>query len=48
MIARKLISNEILPLRTSDTAKQALALMDEYKVFHLPIVNNEELLGLIS
>jgi len=48
MIARQLISNEILPLKTSDTAKQALAWMEEFKVAHLPIVNNEELLGLIS
>lgn len=48
MIARQLISNEILPLKTSDFARQALAWMDEFKVAHLPIVNNEELLGLIS
>lgn len=48
MIARQLITNEILPLKTSDTARQALAWMEEFKVFHLPIVNNEELLGIIS
>lgn len=48
MIARQLISSEILPLKTSDNARQALAWMEEYKVAHLPIVNHEELLGLIS
>lgn len=48
MIARQLISNEILPLKTSDSVRQALAWMEEFKVAHLPIVNNEELLGLIS
>lgn len=48
MIARHLITNEIPPLKTSDTGKTALGWMDEYKVSHLPIVNNEVFLGLIS
>ncbi len=48
MIARNLISTWLLPLKTSDTGKDALNRMDEYKVLHLPIVNNENLLGLIS
>ena len=48
MIARHLISEEILHLKTSDTGKTALGWMDEYKVSHLPIVNNEDFLGLIS
>lgn len=48
MIARNLITDEILPLKTSDTGKTALGWMDEYKVSHLPIVNNEAFLGLIS
>ena len=48
MIARHLITNEIIPLKTSDTGKTALGWMDEFKVSHLPIVNNEVFLGLIS
>jgi len=48
MVARHLITNEILNLKTSDTGKTALGWMDEYKVSHLPIVNNEVFLGLIS
>lgn len=48
MIARQLITREIIPLKTSDTGTDALNLMDEYKVLHLPIVNNESFLGLIS
>lgn len=48
MIARNLISTWLLPLKTSDTGLDALNRMDEYKVSHLPIVNNESLLGLIS
>jgi len=48
MIAGTLISNDILPIRTSDTGDEALAIMNEFGVRHLPIVNNKELLGVIS
>jgi acetoin utilization protein AcuB len=48
LIARELISDEIPPLKTSDTGVKALSWMEEFKVSHLPIVNNMELLGLIT
>ncbi len=48
MIVKELVSDEILPLKTSDTCSFALAQMEENRVHHLPIVNNRELLGLIS
>ena len=48
MIARELITDGILPLKTSDTGKTALSWMEDYKLSHLPIVNNEKFLGLIS
>lgn len=48
MLARDMISDELPALRTSDTGTTALNWMDIYKVSHLPIVNNEEFLGLIS
>ena len=48
MLAKELISNNIIPIKTSDTGKYALNLMDDFKVSHLPIVNDEALLGLIS
>jgi acetoin utilization protein AcuB len=48
MIARELITDEIPPLKTSDTGIRALSWMDELKVSHLPIVNNNDFLGLIS
>jgi acetoin utilization protein AcuB len=48
MIASKLISNTVIPLKTSDTGQYALDMMDDYKVSHLPIVNEDSLLGLIS
>jgi CBS domain-containing protein len=48
MIARELISGDIVPLKTSNTGEDALAMMSDYHVRHLPIVNNRQLLGLIS
>jgi len=48
MLAIELISEYIVPLKTSDTAITALSLMEEFKVKHLPIVNENVFLGLIS
>ncbi len=48
MFAKDLIDETILPVKTSDTGSLALTMMDEYKVFHLAIVNNLDFLGLIS
>lgn len=48
MLAKDLISDEIPSLRTSDTAVEALNWMEVFRISHLPIVNNEEFLGLIS
>lgn len=48
MIAKNIITNNIVPLKTSDTGVFALSMMDDFKVSHLPIVNNIDFLGLIS
>lgn len=48
MIAAELISNIIPPLRTSDTVQKALERMSEFKLYHLPIVNENQFLGLVS
>jgi len=48
MIAAELISNTIPPLRTSDTVRKALDRMNEFKLYHLPIVNETQYLGLVS
>ena len=48
MIAKELISEDIIPLKTSNTGDYALAMMSDFHVRHLPIVNNRQLLGLIS
>jgi CBS domain-containing protein len=48
MTAQQLISDSIIPLRTSETGETALGIMNEFYVRHLPIVNDKQLLGLIS
>ncbi len=48
MFAKDLTDDTILPVKTSDTGALALTMMDEYKVSHLPIVNNTDFLGLIN
>jgi len=48
MIAKELISDVVVPVKTSDTGEYALREMQIFKVSHLPIVNNKQFLGLIS
>jgi CBS domain-containing protein len=48
MIAKALKSQMLDPLRTSDTGHYALSVMADFHLRHLPIVNNQQLLGLIS
>jgi CBS domain-containing protein len=48
MLAKELISDVVPALRTSDTGLQALSWMDIFRISHLPIVNTQEFLGLIS
>ncbi len=48
MFALELISNHIPPLRTTDTVGKALERMNEFKVYHLPIVYHKQFLGLVT
>jgi acetoin utilization protein AcuB len=48
MLARELINDSIPPVKTSDTASAVLDWMGEFKVTHLPIVNHQSLLGIVS
>src|ERR1700749_1470954 len=48
MIAIELIADMILPVHTSDTIQKVFDRMVEFRVRHLPIVNEEQFLGLIS
>jgi acetoin utilization protein AcuB len=48
MIAKDLISEVIPTLKTSDLGQTALNWMEIFRVSHLPIVNNQDFIGLIS
>ena len=48
MVAIDLISDIIPSLKTSDTGQTALNWMEIFRISHLPIVNNQDFLGLIS
>lgn len=48
MLAKELISDVIPSVHTSDSGQKALYWMDIFRISHLPIVNNEDFLGLIS
>ncbi|MDN3581315.1 CBS domain-containing protein [Mucilaginibacter flavus] len=48
MIAIELIADAIPPAHTSDTIQKVYERMVEFRVRHLPIVNEEQFLGLVS
>src|SRR2546423_5136333 len=48
MLTRDLISNSIPYLHTNDTVYHALQLMNDYHVAHLPVVEVDNYLGIIS
>jgi len=48
MFASELISNSIPPLRTSDSVQTALDRLAEFKLYHLPIVNDTQFLGIVA
>jgi acetoin utilization protein AcuB len=48
MIAKEIASYDIFPLNGSDTCSFALNAMEENNVSHLPLVNERELLGIVT
>jgi acetoin utilization protein AcuB len=48
MLAIELIANAIPPVHTSDSIQKVFDRMAEFRVAHLPIVNEEQFLGLVS
>jgi predicted transcriptional regulator len=48
MLAIELIANAIPPVHTSDSVQKVMDRMVEFRVRHLPIVNEEQFLGLIG
>jgi CBS domain-containing protein len=48
MLAIELIADAIPPVHTSDTIQKVIDRMVEFRVRHLPIVNEDQFLGLVS
>ena len=48
MTAKQFISDSIVPLKSTDSGAFALSMMEEYRLSHLPIVDEQEYIGLIS
>ncbi len=48
MIAKQIITDTVTPLKPTDTGSEALMLMDEMKVSHLPVVDENEFVGIVS
>ncbi|RYY35875.1 MAG: CBS domain-containing protein [Sphingobacteriaceae bacterium] len=48
MLAIEMVADTIPPVHTSDTIQKVMDRMTEFKVSHLPIVNEEQFLGLIA
>ena len=48
MFAVELIADTIPPVHTSDTIQKAVDRMIEFRIRHLPIVNEDQFLGLLS
>jgi acetoin utilization protein AcuB len=48
LLAKDLITDTVPSIKTSDTATRVLEWMNEFKVTQLPVVNHEQLLGIIT
>jgi acetoin utilization protein AcuB len=48
MLVSDLITDDIPPLKVTDTIERALDWMEQFKVSHLPLVNGRELVGVIA
>jgi len=48
MLAKDLINDLIPPLKLSDTGLKAMRWMEEFKLDHIPVIENHNYLGLVS
>lgn len=48
MLATKILTNDILPLRPDDNCAQAMTMMSVYRVGDLPVTQDGKLLGMVS
>jgi len=48
MPVRNIMSSPVVTCSTSDNAKQVLAVMTERRIRHLPVIDGDEVVGLVS
>jgi acetoin utilization protein AcuB len=48
MIAEHLLSEDLLPLQVTDTGNYALEMMSDFYLRHLPVVNGDQLVAIVS
>jgi acetoin utilization protein AcuB len=48
MVAKEIATDEILPLKITDTCTFGLNAMEENRVIHMPVVNDRELVGVVT
>jgi acetoin utilization protein AcuB len=48
MLASELLSNALPPVRTTDTIQKVIDRMTEFKISHMPVVNDDVFIGLVS
>lgn len=48
MLASDLISDDVPPLKITDTGDLALEWMDEFRVSHLPVIDGTQFVGMVS
>ena len=48
MLAKDIISENVPPLKIKDTGDKAIEWMYEFKLTHLPLVENKKYMGLVS
>ena len=48
MFAQQLLSNEVFPLKKSDTSEAAIHFMQDWNVRNLPVIENGKLLGYVD
>lgn len=48
MLAKDLITEDVPPLKSTDTVEKASGWMDDFKVLHLPVLNGRSLVGVVE
>ena len=48
MLARDLIKDDVPPIKPYESMEKALNWMDEFRVSHLPVVDEDKYYGLVS